>query len=124
MKSFGFPRARRMVSRGHFRRVQAEGTKVVTRHFVFLASVNGLDFSRLGLAVSRKVGPAVVRNRVKRVVREAFRLNRPFEGRGVDLVVIPRAALPKPAQLTVVESDFAEMERRLNKMLNLGEATP
>ncbi len=51
---------------------------------------NGLDHPRLGLSVSRKVGPAVIRNRWKRLIREAFRLERAALPVGVDLVVIPR----------------------------------
>ncbi|MDZ7620697.1 MAG: ribonuclease P protein component [Patescibacteria group bacterium] len=51
---------------------------------------NGLQHARLGLSVSRKVGGAVQRNRWKRLLREAFRLERPQLPPGVDLVVIPR----------------------------------
>jgi ribonuclease P protein component len=46
--------------------------------------------TRLGVTVSRKVGPAVVRNRLKRLVREAFRLHRHELPAGLDLVVVAR----------------------------------
>jgi ribonuclease P protein component len=52
---------------------------------------NELPHPRLGLSVSRKVGGAVVRNRWKRLIREAFRLTRPQLPAGIDLIVIPRA---------------------------------
>lgn len=62
---------------------------------------NGLDHPRLGLSVSRKLGGAVVRNRWKRLVREAFRLSRQRLPRGVDLVVVPRQGIkPELAELT------------------------
>lgn len=53
---------------------------------------NGLAYSRLGLAIGRRVGPAVVRNRIKRLIREAFRLEQDALPRGLDLVVTVRSA--------------------------------
>ena len=51
---------------------------------------NEFSHPRLGLSVSRKIGNAVVRNRWKRLLREAFRLSRVDLPSGVDIVVIPR----------------------------------
>ena len=55
---------------------------------------NGLEFCRLGLSVGRRVGGAVARNRAKRLVREAFRLEREAlpsgQGQGLDLIVVVR----------------------------------
>ncbi len=82
---------------------------------MFLARPNEERHPRLGLTVSKKVGNAVVRNRVKRVVREVFRRSHPFEGMGLDLVVIPRAALPKPARMEDVLRDFEVLERKFGE---------
>ena len=60
---------------------------------------NGLPHLRLGLSVSRKVGPATRRNRLRRLYREAFRLTRQEMPTGLDLVVIPRHAEPSLEQL-------------------------
>lgn len=77
-----------------------KGVRVVTPFFVLIGS-SGQGPSRLGLTVSRKVGNAVVRNRVKRQLREIFRKTHLPEG--LDLVVIGRAK--------VVDQDYSAIER-------------
>lgn len=57
---------------------------------VIYISRNELSFSRIGLAVAKRVGTAPVRNRWKRWMREAFRLNRHRLPRGFDMVIRPR----------------------------------
>lgn len=60
------------------------------RFVLVFAAPNGLPVARLGLSVSKKHGGAVVRNRIKRLLREAFRLSRAAIPVGLDLVVVPR----------------------------------
>ena len=67
---------------------------MTTEHFVVYGRGNGGRPTRLGITVSRKVGKANVRNRVKRLVREAFRLHRPHLPEGVDLVLVARQGRP------------------------------
>lgn len=76
---------------------------------------NDLGHPRLGLSVSRKVGGAVVRNRWKRLLREAFRLRRPDLPQGVDLVVVPRAGAT-PDLSTVMESLVGVARRAARKL--------
>ena len=73
MADFGFPKSLRLLTSADFKRVQRRGTRLRARHLRILAYRGTEDRSRFGLTVSRKVGNAVVRNRVKRHLREAIR---------------------------------------------------
>ena len=90
--SESLPRARRLRKRGHFLSVQSRGKKLHTAHFlVFIQSQpDPLASPRLGVTVSRKIGTAVIRNRVKRLVREVFRRCQMFFPRGVDVVFVAK----------------------------------
>lgn len=85
-----FPRQYRLRSPADFKRVYERNVYATDDLLVANACENNLAHARLGLSVSRKVGNAVVRNRWKRVLREAFRLNREKLPAGVDLVFRPR----------------------------------
>jgi ribonuclease P protein component len=74
-----------------FRRVYERRRSASDNWLIVYACENGLPYSRVGLSVSRKVGGAVKRNRMRRLYREAYRLSRPELATGLDLVMIPRS---------------------------------
>lgn len=85
-----FPPAYRLRREADFRRVYARRCAASDDLLLVFGCPNGLAHPRLGLSVSRKVGKAVVRNRWKRLIREAFRLTRSQLPPGLDLVALPR----------------------------------
>jgi len=88
-----FPRALRLTRAREFSRVFQRAVKSSDDCFTLLAAANQLGHPRLGLAVSRKhARRAVARNRIKRVVRESFRLHQHQLG-PVDVVVLARPGL-------------------------------
>lgn len=73
---------------------------------------NGLDRSRLGITVTRKVGTAVRRNRIKRVIREIYRRNRPVLPTGLDIVINAHPGIHEVAYREL-EREFVKNARRL-----------
>jgi len=80
------------------------------------AHPNNLPHPRLGLSVSRKIGNAVVRNRWKRLIREAFRLSRAQLPTGIDLIVIPRP--DKKPELAALRESLCRLAARAGQKLN------
>jgi len=86
-----FTRADRLLKSREFKHVTRRGQRAAAGPYVVLVAANGVaERPRLGLTVSRKVGNAVVRNRVKRRVREWFRREREQLEAGTEVVVIAR----------------------------------
>ena len=84
----------RIKQRRDFRRVQGSGVRAHTRHFLLTLARSPHGPGRVGITITRKVGNAVERNRVKRVVREVFRRNREWFPPGVDVVFIAKRGAP------------------------------
>jgi ribonuclease P protein component len=97
MENQGFPKARRLLSASDFERVYAARQSARDHWLLVHCVANGLDYARLGVAVSRRAGGAVVRNRWKRLLREAFRLAQDRLP-PIDLICSPRTAEPPHLQ--------------------------
>jgi ribonuclease P protein component len=88
-----FPPRRRLRRKSEYDAAYARGRRFADAYFAVVARANGLGCARLGLAIATKAaGNSVERNRVRRVIREAFRL-RQHDLPAVDLVVSARGAV-------------------------------
>ena len=87
MRPLGFPRKNRLSRAKEFASLHRLGRRILTGHFIVYIMPNRSGFSRLGVSISARAGSAVQRNRLKRLVREFFRIN--------------RAAMPVPADIHI-----------------------
>jgi len=102
--AFTFPQKLRLKTPAEFKAVYDRKRSVSDGVLVVYAAPNGLPHPRVGLSVSRKVGNAVVRNRWKRLLREAFRLSQHTLTAGLDFVLIPRSGPTEPTLETITTS--------------------
>ena len=120
MGRFAFSRAQRLRTNAEFARVYRLGRRLRGDNFALIVLPNGGEHSRLGISVQRKTGNAVRRNRIKRLVREAFRQNPSLLSTPSDLVctVRPGFALDSLAALGVlidVLDNLGPLERKVLK---------
>ncbi len=88
-RRYGLPARARLHKRREFLRLYNLGSRSSLRGFAVLALPNSLNRNRLGVSVTRKHGNAVERNRIRRIIKEAFRLENPELPVGFDFVCIP-----------------------------------
>lgn len=76
-----------------FQKVYKSGKSYANKYLVMYVLENGTDITRIGISVSKKVGNSIVRHRLARLIREAFRLSTDCIPDGYDYVVVARASL-------------------------------
>lgn len=101
-----YRKSERLQKRADFLRVQSEGQRYRTPRMVILYRPSAVGHRRFGLTVSTKVGGAVVRNRVKRRLREIYRQNRAHWPESMDIVIIARKAAAD-AEYSVLAQDVS-----------------
>ena len=92
-----------------FQRLYSKGTSSSDKNIVIYLLPNRLSINRLGITVSKKTGCAVLRNRVKRLIRECYRLNETKVKTGYDIVIVARRH--------IVETGFHDINASYLKLI-------
>jgi len=90
---FTFPLREHLRKKSDFEIVYKGGERYVDKSFVVISFKNGLEHNRFGVSVSKRMGKAVIRNKLKRRLREFYRLSKPAQTVGWDIIVICRWGL-------------------------------
>ncbi len=100
-----FPKSRRLRTRDEFRRIKKYGKRITGRSVVFDVLTEKFPYRLLGITVSKRFGNAVARNRFKRLIREAFRIEQYLLPPGLIIHVLPRTNGSMPTFQEILE-DF------------------
>jgi ribonuclease P protein component len=109
----GLARPERVRRRPEFERAYDNGVRIHGRFMTVFVTPNGGESPRFGVAATRKLGPAVERNRAKRLAREVFRRNKVEAG--VDIIVVPRREM-LDAPFATVEADYVTLLARRDRV--------
>ncbi len=102
-----------------FARLYATGQRAGDQYLLIFATANALNLNRLGLSISRKHGNAVLRNRKRRLIREAFRGLQHDLPKSYDLVVVPR--MRDDSTLQDFRNSLRTLIRKLAKRLSAAQ---
>lgn len=112
---YTFTKAERLLRKKEFDKVFDEGKVFKNKFLVLYVAPGAQKCSRMGLVVSKKIGNAVRRNRVKRLLREVFRLNKNRLTIPVDIVIIPRNTFTPSLKLFDISAGFQQAIHQINK---------
>ena len=115
MKTFSFLPSQHLRAKADFERVYAARCKAADGTLLLFVASAPSEQIRIGLSVSKKHGGAVVRNRLKRLLREAFRTSQHDLPKGLDLIAIPLNA--EKASLIAYQKSLTKLATRLVRSL-------
>ena len=107
--NFTFDKTRRIVRKSDFQRIFAARCTAADRLLAVYVASNNLEHPRLGITIGRKHGNAVQRNRLRRLLRKAFRLEQHNLAGGLDYLLLPRPV--PPASLADYRQIFVRLAR-------------
>ena len=103
MSNFCLPKKVRLLKRAQFLTLSKQGKRVHTDSFIAIV-LNGTALNnRIGITISKKVGNAVERNRIKRIIREYFRHNKEIISGPKDINIIARKGLTTLSNRKIIE---------------------
>ena len=93
----------------HFRNIYNKGTSIANKQLVMYSIKNGSEFNNIGISASKKIGKSVIRNLIKRRIKEVYKIQEPLLKQGYDIIIIVRAA--------AVELSFNDLNKSVNHLL-------
>lgn len=103
LRNFCLPKEARLLKRGQFLTLSKQGKKVYTDCFIAIVLKGTVQTNRIGITISKKVGNAVARNRIKRIIREYFRHNKHNISGPEDINIIARKGLTTLSNRQIIE---------------------
>ena len=110
---YGFPRQERILKRPDFLRISGQGNKIHTSNFILVWTESPFSAVRIGITVSGKVGNAVCRNRLKRLIREFYRQSKGLFG-PADYSIIARKSAAR-LEFSQICQELGRALRRLQE---------
>mgnify|MGYP001181604613 CR=1 FL=1 len=113
----GYPRQERMQYRWEFDQVKKHGLSFAGKLIVLsIVEHKQMDGRRIGYVITKRIGPAILRNRIKRKLREIYRLHRAFFNDGISIVIIARPAAVKASYMEF-SKEFLNLYQSARKSL-------
>jgi ribonuclease P protein component len=124
VKSFALAHNQRIKLSREFASIYEKRIRASDQNLLIYAAPNAIGHARFGVSVSRKLGGAVQRTALKRLLREAFRLSQHELPAGLDLILIPQRSATQTAGLADYQRSLVDLAARLARRLPAPQKGP